>query len=104
MKYLHPWMSSAVLLGSILLSSCAGSYRDPLDGQQKKWECGDDPTPEEARTKHKALEEHKGSIDTLLAVLRRGTTTETSEANIDLCLENLAQIADAKEKLAPRLR
>ncbi len=103
MKSIHVWMPVVALFCSTLLVSCGGSYTDPLDGQQKKWECGDNPTPEEARTKFKALEEHKGNIDMLLAVLRRCEPTPATRANIDLCLAQLQEIADGKARLTSRM-
>jgi hypothetical protein len=97
-------VSVLVLFAAVLLSSCDGSYTDPLDGQQKKWQSSDDPTPEEAKRDYAELERHKGLVDALLTALRAGPQTPTALANIASCLEHLERIAEAKTKLAPRMR
>lgn len=103
MKCVRACMSAVVLLTAVLLPSCGGSYTDPLDGQQKKWQCDDDPTPEQAKRNHAELERQKGLVDTLLTALRAGPQTPTALANIAGCLEHLELIADGKAKLAPRM-
>ncbi len=97
----HITLLILAIFAPMFLVSCEGKTKSAVTGEVKPWKISDNPTPDQAKDAHKELEEEKGAVDRMLIILRRARESEITQGNITACLENLAQIAEGKDKLAP---